>query len=49
MIGSKFSFHVEFQDWLKTHAGLRYQDAVDAWYDHSGTKEADRKRRFRRN
>lgn len=33
VIGGKFSFHVEFQDWLKTHAGLRYQDAVDAWYD----------------
>ena len=32
VIGSKFSFHVEFQEWLKTHAGQTYQDAVDAWY-----------------
>lgn len=32
MIGGKFFFHVEFQDWLKTHAGQTYQDAVDAWY-----------------
>lgn len=33
VIGRKFSFHVEFQDWLKSHAGLRYQDAVNAWYE----------------
>lgn len=32
VIGKRFSFNVEFQDWLKAHAGLTYQDAVDAWH-----------------
>ncbi len=33
VIGSRFTFNVEFQDWLKAHAGQKYQDAVDAWYE----------------
>lgn len=27
VIGKRFSFNVEFQDWLKAHAGLTYQVA----------------------
>lgn len=30
-IGSKFSFHVAFQKWLKGHAGKTYQEAIAAY------------------
>lgn len=31
-IGSKFSFNVMFQKWLKENTGKTYQDAIDAYY-----------------
>lgn len=30
-IGSRFSFNVAFQKWLKTHAGATYGDAIEAY------------------
>lgn len=30
-IGKSFSFKVPFQNWLKSHAGLTYRDAIDAY------------------
>lgn len=31
-IGSRFTFNVEFQKWLKLHAGSSYADAIEVWY-----------------
>ena len=31
-IGQSFSFHVAFQNWLKTNAGKTYRDAIDAYH-----------------
>lgn len=32
VIGTKFTFNVAFQKYLKSHAGHTYHDAVNAWY-----------------
>ena len=32
-IGNKFTFNVPFQQWLKTHAGETYEDAITAYYE----------------
>lgn len=31
-IGNSFSFHVEFQKWLKSHSGKTYKDSIEAYY-----------------
>ena len=32
-IGEKFSFNVQFQNWLKNNSGKTYSEAVDAYYE----------------
>ena len=33
IIGEKFSFNVQFQNWLKNNSGKTYSEAVDAYYE----------------
>lgn len=32
-IGKSFSFNVQFQKWLKSHAGKTYNEAINAYYE----------------
>lgn len=32
-IGNSFVFNVRFQQWLKTHTGKTYEDAINAYYE----------------
>ena len=38
-IGPSFSFHVAFQNWLKTNAGKTYRDAIDAYHQLLAVKK----------
>ena len=40
VIGSRFSFNVPFQQWLKNSAGKTYADAVTAYHEILKTKKA---------
>lgn len=41
-IGSKFTFNVAFQKWLKSNAGKTYSDAITAYYQIASEKKSKR-------
>lgn len=42
VIGRKFSFNVEFQNWLKENSGKTYRDAVAAYHQIQEDKKSNR-------